>query len=590
MKRKRIYMLGLIALFYFTGAVYAQNPEVTSKELKQHVNYLAADQLKGRKAGTEGGKKAAEYIREQFNNYGLDLMADDGFQHFKLINSAEAGEKNLLKIDKEEFTPKEDFIPISFSANKELTAEVVFAGYGFQIDKDTMQWNDYRDVDAEGKWVMMFRGDPEPDNPHSPYVMHAKPRSKVITAEDHNAGGVLFVTPKGMNEKDELPRIFYDKTATKTDIPVLTITRELADKILSGKDKSIIELEDKLSEIRSSHSFAIPTTLTGRADVNLEKATTQNVVARVEASGSDEYVVVGAHYDHLGMGGPGSGSRKPDTTAVHNGADDNASGVAGLIELAGKLQHEHAGLERNVVFVAFGAEEMGLIGSKHFVANAPFPVENITAMMNFDMLGRLDKDDKKLSIGGVGTAKEFKELLNENLADADFSLSTSQDGYGPSDHAAFYAEDIPVLFVSTGAHDDYHTPSDDADLLNYKSQEDIVKYTYRLVQDLAGAQQLVFQKSGSKNKARRTRLNVTFGIIPDYSGKVEKGLGVDGVKDGGPADKGGMKKGDIIVSIEGKPVGDIYEYMHRLQDLEAGQTISVDVLRDEEKKVLILQL
>ncbi|MCF8232584.1 MAG: M20/M25/M40 family metallo-hydrolase, partial [Bacteroidales bacterium] len=435
MKRKWIYTLGIIALFYFNGGVEAQNPEITSKELKQHVNYLAADELEGRKAGTSGGEKAAEYIRGQFKNYGLDLMAENGFQHFELINSAEAGKNNLLKIDGEKATPKKDFVPISFSANKSLTADVVFAGYGFQFDKDTLQWNDYKGIDAKGKWVMMFRGDPQPDNPHSPYAMQAMPRSKIVTAEDNNAGGVLFVTPVGMNEKDQLPRIFYDKTATKADIPVLTITRALADKILSGTNKSISGLENKLTETHSPQSFAIPTRLKGRADVNLERATTQNVVARLAAPGSDEYVVVGAHYDHLGMGGPGSGSRNPDTSAVHNGADDNASGVAGLIELAGKLQHERAALDRNIVFVAFGAEEMGLIGSKHFVTNAPFPVENITAMMNFDMLGRLDKDDKKLSIGGVGTAKEFKELLNENLADADFSLSTSQDGYGPSDHA-----------------------------------------------------------------------------------------------------------------------------------------------------------
>ncbi|MCF8334275.1 MAG: hypothetical protein K9I47_09010, partial [Bacteroidales bacterium] len=248
MKRKWIYTLGIIAFFYFNGGVEAQNPEITSKELKQHVNYLAADELEGRKAGTSGGEKAAEYIRGQFKNYGLDLMAENGFQHFELINSAEAGKNNLLKIDGEKATPKKDFVPISFSANKSLTADVVFAGYGFQFDKDTLQWNDYKGIDAKGKWVMMFRGDPQPDNPHSPYAMQAMPRSKIVTAEDNNAGGVLFVTPVGMNEKDQLPRIFYDKTATKADIPVLTITRALADKILSGTNKSISGLENKLTE------------------------------------------------------------------------------------------------------------------------------------------------------------------------------------------------------------------------------------------------------------------------------------------------------------------------------------------------------
>jgi len=590
MKRNWIIPLAFAALIYLPGALIAQPPDITADELEGHVTYLAGDDLKGRKAGKAGGRKAAEYIREQFRNYGLELMMDEGFQKFELINAAEAGPKNLLKVNGDKAMAGDDFNPVSFSANKQLSAEVVFAGYGFDIDKDTLQWHDYQGIDAEGKWVMMFGGDPEPDNPHSPFVTYAMPRSKVVTAEDHNAGGVLFITPEGMNEKDQLPGIFYDKTATKSEIPVLTITRALADKMLAGQEMTVSRLEKKLTEEREPHSFETETKVKARADVILEKAVTQNVMARIRASQSEEYIVIGAHYDHLGMGGPGSGSRKPDTTAVHNGADDNASGTAGVIELAGKLQHEKATLRRNIIFVAFGAEEMGLLGSKHFVANMPVPKEKVVAMVNFDMIGRLDPEDKALSIGGTGTAREFEELLKANVGDAGFTLKTSKDGYGPSDHAAFYAEDIPVLFVSTGAHGDYHTPADDAGMLDYQAQEVVVQYVYRLAKDLAGEQQLTFQKSGSKNKTSRTRLKVTFGIIPDYSGKVEKGLGVDGVKEGGSADKGGMKKGDVITAIEGKPVGDIYEYMHRLQDLESGQTVSVDVLRDGKEKVLILQL
>lgn len=586
-----IYTTGLVILTVLSSVGYAQkNPAITSDELRSHVTFLADDELQGRKAGTPTGRKAAEYIRNQFREYGLELLAKEGFQSFELINSVKAGKKNMLEVGAEKAIPEKDFIPVSFSANDILSAEVAFAGYGFQIDKKDLKWDDYKNLDVEGKWVMMFRGDPEPDNPHSPFVTYAMPRSKVVTAEDHNAGGVLFVTPKGMNEKDQLPGVFYDKTATKSEIPVLTITREYADKILESTGKDVAELEEKLNNSRKPHSFAVGVTVAGRADVEMKKATTQNVIARVKASSSDEYIVVGAHYDHLGMGGPGSGSRVPDTTAIHNGADDNASGVAGLIELAGKLQNHKENLQRNIVFVAFGAEEMGLLGSKYFVAHPPFPLSNVRAMLNFDMIGRMDEKDRNLSVSGVGTAKEFKSILESNVGDATFNLKTSPDGYGPSDHAAFYAENVPVLFVSTGAHGDYHTPADDAELLDYMAQEGVVQYAYRVLSDLTGKQQLTFQKSGSKKKSRRTRLKVTFGIIPDYSGKVEKGLGVDGVKDGGPADKGGMKKGDIIVSIEGKPVGDIYEYMHRLQELESGQIITVDVLRDGEKKVLILNL
>jgi len=590
MLRHGISTIAILSLLLISGTSCTQNTAITRHELREHVGYLAADQLGGRKPGTEGGKKAAEYIRDRLKDYGLELMADNGFQYFDLVTDAKAGDNNMLQINKEEAILRADFVPVSFTANKELTAEVVFAGYGFDINKDTLQWDDYKEIDVEGKWVMMFRGDPEPGNPHSPFAAYAMLRSKVVTAEDHQAGGVLFVTPTKMKEEDRLHRISYDKTATRSDIPVLTITREMAGKILSGRETTIQKLEEKLNAHHQPESFATGKEITARADVKLEKSTTQNVVAQAQAPNSDDYVVIGAHYDHLGMGGPGSGSRIPDTSAVHNGADDNASGVAGVIELAGKVQHEKDALKRNVIFVAFGAEEMGIIGAKHFVANLPVPKENISAMINLDMIGRMDQEEKSLSIGGTGTAKEFDSLLKSSKGTAEFALATTPDGYGPSDHAAFYAEDIPVLFLSTGAHNDYHTPADDAGRLDYKAQEKVVQYAWRLTRDLAGTQQLTFQKSGSKNKTRRTQLKVTFGIIPDYSGKVKKGLGVDGVKDGGPAGKGGMKKGDIIVAIEGKPVGDIYEYMHRLQDLEAGQTISVDVLRDGEKKVLLLQL
>lgn len=572
--------------------VHAQNStEITVDELKAHVGFLASDSLKGRKPGTPEGEVAARYIHDQFKSYGLTMLAGDGFQSFEVVNDVRAGNGNLFSVGDFEGKLKEDFIPMSFSGNSTLEREVVFAGYGFDIATDTITWNDYEQVDVERKWVLIFRGDPEPDKMDSFYIPYAMERSKVVNASDHGAAGVIFVTPSGVEEKDKLPRMFYDKTASAADIPVLSVTRKVADKILAASAETVALLEEKLTANMAPHSFDLDTKVAASTEVIMEKAVTQNVVAMIEAPGSDEYIVLGAHYDHLGMGGPGSGSRMPDTSAYHNGADDNASGVAGIIELAGKLAANQGSLNKNVVFIAFAAEEMGLLGSKYFTEHALVPKGQMVAMMNFDMIGRMEKDDRALSVGGVGTAEEFETLLNENLDKDLFTLQMSKDGYGPSDHAAFYAEDVPVLFFSTGAHDDYHTPFDDADRLDYQAQEEVLHFAYNVIEDMMAQEQLTFKKSGSKDRGhQRTRLKVTFGIIPDYAGKTEKGMSVDGVREGGPAAGGGMQKGDIIVAIDGKPVGDIYEYMHRLQSLEAGKRVSVDVMRNGEKKVLILQL
>jgi hypothetical protein len=292
----------------------------------------------------------------------------------------------------------------------------------------------------------------------------------------------------------------------------------------------------------------------------------------------------------LGLGGPESGSRAIDTTGIHNGADDNASGVAGILELAEKIVAEGS-FKRSVIVVAFGAEEMGLIGSKYFVKHAPVPVKNIKAMINFDMIGRLDKDSRSIMIGGTGTALESEDLLN-SIAKDDLAMGFSPEGYGPSDHAAFYSENIPVFFISTGAHTDYHTPQDDAEFLNYPGQKEVLEFSYDLIAELADRDDaLTFQEAGPKERTKQGyRFKVTLGIMPDFTSSEDNGLGVGGVKKDGPAYKGGMLKGDIIVAMDGLPVKNIYDYMNRLKKFESGQVITVDVIREERKKVLIIQL
>jgi hypothetical protein len=328
----------------------------------------------------------------------------------------------------------------------------------------------------------------------------------------------------------------------------------------------------------------------------LKREKTENVIGLLEGNDpllKDEYIVIGAHYDHLGFGGTGSGSRVPDTIAIHNGADDNASGTAMVIELAGKLASVKNDLKRSVILVAFSGEEMGLLGSKYFVDHCPVDLKKIKAMFNFDMVGRFDKDKNSISVSGTGTSVESDSIVKRYEKGLSFAVTHSPDGYGPSDHASFYSSNIPVFYFTTGAHTDYHTPFDDADRLNYEKEKEIGDFAYNIIMDVDDmSKALAFKASGSKEGSGRggRRLKVTLGIMPDFAGTEKQGLRVDGVTKGGPAYKGGILKGDIIISINGMKVRDIYEYMSRLGKLKQGQTISVEVIREEKNEVLLIQL
>lgn len=568
------------------------NPEITVKELKNDIGYLASDELKGRKSGEPGDLMAAEFIRKKFENAGLKLMYDNGFQYFNLVTSAELGLGNKLTVNLTQFEVEKSFLPYAFSANKTVTAEVVFAGYGLEVDRDTLQWNDYKNVDVSGKWVLVLQGDPDLENPQSPYIEFSSERSKALFAADKNAAGLILVAGKKFSETDQLTSLIFDKNSSRYDIPVIQVTREVADLILANRNTTIEKLENEIDSLNQSVNLRLNSTVTVTVNVNQKETKTQNVVAVLPGTDrnlKEEYVVVGAHYDHLGMGGSGSGSRSVDTIAVHNGADDNASGVASVIQLAEKLASEKKN-KRSIIFVAFGAEEMGLVGSKAFTNKPPVETENMVAMFNFDMVGRLDSTSNGLSIGGTQTSKETEALLND--LNTGFELAFSPEGVGPSDHASFYLQNIPVFFISTGAHSDYHTPFDDAELINYEGAKKVADYSYLVISEVANRETaLTFQEAGPKfQRSRGGRLKVTFGVMPDFAGLEKRGLRIDAVTPGKPADKAGMKKGDIITAIEGKKVGGIHDYMSRLQTMEVGQQVSVDIIRDEKETVLIVQL
>lgn len=579
-------------LFLLISCGQKFDPEITVDDLKENIYYLASDSLKGRQSGEEGNNLAAKYIREKFEKAGLQLMYDAGFQSFSLVAEAELEEGNTLAVGDRSFEAEKDFLPYAFSANTTVEAGVVFAGYGIQVDRDTLKWDDFGTADVNGKWILVLQGDPDLDNPNSPYLEFSSERSKGLTASDKNAAGLILVAGPKFSEEDKLSDLFFDKNSSRFSIPVIQVTRALANDILSGTGETIESLETKINENHSGLSLVTDASVKASVNVVLKEEETQNVVAMLPGTDpvlKDEYVVVGAHFDHLGMGGPGSGSRAVDTIAVHNGADDNASGVAAVIELAEKMAAEKVH-RRSIIFVAFSAEEMGLVGSKAFTNNAPVETEKMVTMFNFDMVGRLDTSLNAVSVGGTKTAIETEDILNET--NTGFTLAFSGEGIGPSDHASFYLQDIPVIYFSTGAHSDYHTPQDDAELINYEGEKKVVDYAAKVLSEVVNRdEKLTFQEAGSKfQRSRGGRFKVTFGIMPDYAGLEARGMRIDGVTKDKPAYRAGMKKGDIITAIEGKPVKNIYDYMARLQTLEAGTRVSVDIIRDEKPTVLIVEL
>ncbi|MBU8891932.1 MAG: M20/M25/M40 family metallo-hydrolase [Bacteroidales bacterium] len=564
-------------------------PEITPDELYDHIEYLASDSLKGRYPGTPEDKLAADYIAAELKNGGLELLFNKGVQSFEITTSIKTGPNNSLSINDQEFNLNTDFIPTVFSANSNIEAEVAFVGYGFIIEQGDNSWNDYASIDVKDKWVLILRGEPENSEISLPFSMFSSLRSKAITAKDQGAAGVIFVSGKQFDEEDELIKL--SRPEGEIEIPVIQIKRNIGDILLSKKGENLEEIENELNN--KLNSFFTETVLRCQTDIETGYAKTFNIVAQLIINPDYKYIVVGGHYDHLGFGGPGTGTRAHGIHEVHYGADDNASGVASMLEIAEKLATKKDSLKNNFLFVAFGAEEMGLIGSKYFVNNLPIPDSVIKTMINVDMLGRM-KEDRSIQISGIGTSLEGESILDSLNTNYNFKTGYAHEGYGPSDHSSFYSKDIPVFFFSTGAHIDYHTPGDSLGNINFTGLVEASNYIYDFAFTIASEDRvLTYQEAGPKSPGgniRNARLKVSLGIMPDFSGVEKNGLRADIVIKGKPADKAGMKTGDIITAIDGYPVGDVYEYMERLAKLKAGQIITVEVIRDEKKEVLIVQL
>ncbi|PLX17849.1 MAG: hypothetical protein C0599_13240 [Salinivirgaceae bacterium] len=556
-------IIGSIIFLTFLN-VNAQNIATGKKALE----YLASDKLEGREPGTKGCKLAREYIDQWFYDHWLGRFSFGYQQEFDINTDIKIDKSTSFTMSKNEAILNDDFSPFIFSAEKNLKAPLVYGGT--DLTKKL--------VDISGKWALIYL---QADNDNAPGFRDIM--DQVMTARDQKAAGVIIVSQTNLTEDSEFFPFRFSRMAVSLDIPVVQISRNYLNQLLLVSDLSLRKLRKwkvvKINEQLKDVNIA--------ANIKFDHihTTTANVASFIEGDQSNDWIVVGAHYDHLGYGGYGSGSRVPDEIGIHNGADDNASGVAMVLMMAEYFKKHPP--KSNMAFVLFGAEEMGLLGSKYFVDNLPFPKEKIKAMVNFDMVGRVE--DSVLKIIGVNTATEF-ELLLEQWNDP-LKLSLGKGGYSGSDQAAFYAENIPVLFLNSGLHDDYHKPTDDIEKINFEGMELVGQLAVKLLDSLTSpTYKVTFQKGKEKMaKGGRTTLKVKMGIMPDVAGAVKDGMAVDGVTSDGPADKAGVLKGDVIIQMGENKITNIYDYMHQLKKLEKGQTIKVIVKRGGENVELKVQ-
>ncbi|HSM14779.1 MAG TPA: M20/M25/M40 family metallo-hydrolase [Thermoanaerobaculia bacterium] len=532
--------------------------------------WLAADEREGRGVGTAGIDGAGAWIEQRFRELGLEPAGSDGYrQPFEVTVEIRSEAGTSLSLDGEAVDAAE-FVPLAFSSPGPVEADVVYAGWG--IVAPELGRDDYEGLDVEGKIVLVRRFVPSTEEFREGDAerRYSGLRHKTFNARERGAVGLLVadVLDPEADSQDEspLPRLKPDEGGD-AGIPAMAITRALADRLI---------------ESGASARMAV--------ELAVEKATTFNVAGRLEPAGEvaadGEAIVVGAHYDHLGHGG--GGSMAPDSTEIHNGADDNASGTVAMLEIARRLAERRGELRRPVVFVAFSGEERGLLGSSWLVNNPPpgLEPERVAAMLNLDMVGRL-RDDT-VTVFGSDSAEEWAEILDPACEASGLTCKTSGDGYGPSDQTSFYAAGVPVLHFFTGTHDQYHRPSDDADLLYAVGGAAVAGLTADVALRLdqrATPPTLKQSESGPPPSGDTRGLGASLGTIPDFAGLPEgqTGMPVAGTRPGGPADAAGIRRGDVIVELGGQEIRDIHDLMFVLRKATPGERVVVVVVRDGDR-------
>lgn len=524
--------------------------------LKKHITTLASDKYAGRETGTDGEKLAYTYIIRQFLAMKMAPVKGKTFlQEFPFTKGTEFGKRTFFSVNDKSYKLTNEFYPLAFSGSDSIAANFINIGYG--IEAPNLDHDDYRKRDVKGKIVVMECSTPDGNTPHGKFGEFADLKDRAENAVKHGALAVIFINSK---DSAQNPVFDFHNKHSAVAIPVI-FAKGIVDKTLADGTTGKIKLVVDLKKIEGKG---------------------HNVIGYIDNQ-AKHTVVIGAHYDHLGMGDESSLYRGDAT--IHNGADDNASGTAALIELARYFKNAGA-KNNNYLFIAFSGEEKGLLGSNYFIKNPWVDLDNVSYMLNMDMVGRLKPEEPVLIINGTGTAKQWDNAMKEISIDG-LKTKTTESGVGPSDHTSFYLDSIPVLHFFSGTHPDYHKPSDDEPLINYDGQISIMRYMIKLIEKLdaqTGAdKKLDFVKTNDSNNDNAPRFKVTLGVVPDYAFE-GKGMRIDGVTDGKPASKAGLLKGDVVVKLGEVDVTDMMSYMKALGKFAKGDTTKVKFQRSNEEK------
>ncbi len=517
--------------------MFSQLRESTESEIRTNLSYLAADRLKGRAAGTKEDKIAARYIASRLSEYGyIPFFGKKALVPFEFTLFRESKKGSNLIVNDIRLKENLDFSVPPVSVAGKVTGKLAFVGE-----------NEISEIDLAGK-IAVIKSSVDSIS------------FKITALTDKGVVGTLFYSDDSLSLEKR-------SQSTGTSIPVAQISTRTAQRLFELQGKDVVL----------------------KTVVSVIKGRSYNVVMKLGQNNAKRAIMLGAHYDHIGMGGAGSGSMNPKINEIHNGADDNASGVASIMESGRVLAQIGKELNCEVVIAAFGGEERGLIGSKAISDTLKKINKSPSLMINLDMVGRME--EKRLQIGGSGTFAQADSILKEINKDFNFTIAFTKDGFGPSDHSSFYSNEVPVLYFSTGVEKQYHTPADDVDLINFPGMVALTDYITSLVYTIAKSNMVPdYRKINTPVSKARGSFKVTLGLIPDFTYDVGDGFKVGPVTDGKPAQRGGMVTGDIITAINSKKVSNIYDYMARLGELKKGDTIEVNVRRDGQEIKLTIQL
>jgi aminopeptidase YwaD len=584
-KLLKTFLAGPALIFLFAASTPV--PHADAGRYWKDVKSLASHAMEGRGDGTKGLTRAEHFIEKRYKDLDLDPAGVNGYeQPFTVVTGARLKSDNLCSVQnagsRKNLKINQDFVPFSFSLSGELAQPLVFAGYGATADE--FQYDDYAGLDVKDKAVVVLRYEPArfaAKSGNHGLTQHSQMITKAINARNHGAKALVVLNGKlGDGEEDLLTRFGSVSGPENIGIVMVQVKNAVAETWFEGAGKSLKEVQEQINSTTKPASFAFGDTLhlSLRIDIETTRATVNNILAWLPGR-SDEYIVIGAHYDHLGRGN--FDSLAPSQIGqIHPGADDNASGSAGVVELARLLAPQRGQLGRSILFMNFAGEELGLLGSAEWVKEPTRPLAKAVAMINMDMIGRI-KDDK-VYIGGVGTGSSFKAVLEQAQKDEPFKIEYSAGGYASSDHTSFVTKKIPVLFFFSGLHSDYHKPSDTADKINAPSAARLLDLIESVTLQLANAQQApTFQVVAEDPHAGGGGggYGPYFGSIPDF-GQVENGVKFSDVKPNSPAAKAGLKAGDILVQFGDKPINNLYDFTDALRRSKIGDVVDVKVLRD----------